>query len=74
MHHALSFTTFLPVDSSLYSRHLQMVASTGETDEQMGLQLTYVFNQIIFVLTQSQLTRIFQQRINYDLRRVSTSR
>lgn len=50
-----------------------MVASTGETAEQMGLQLNYVFNQIIFVLTQSQLTRIFQQRINYDLRRVSVS-
>eukprot|EP00051_Salpingoeca_urceolata_P029366 m.489686 g.489686 ORF g.489686 m.489686 type:complete len:520 (+) comp27018_c0_seq1:112-1671(+) len=49
---------------------LVMVASTGEDEAQMMLQLTYVYSQIIFVLTHSQLTRIFEQRANYDLRRM----
>lgn len=38
----------------------------------MVMQMTYVYSQIIFVLTHSQLTRIFEQRINYDLRRMLT--
>ncbi len=36
----------------------------------MSLQLHYVFNQIIFVLTQRQLLHIFKQRSNFDLRRL----
>ena len=37
---------------------------------QLTVQLTYIYNQILFVLTLTQLTRIFQQRSNYDLRRM----
>jgi vacuolar fusion protein MON1 len=37
---------------------------------QLMLQLTYLFNQIISVLTMAQLTSIFEQRRNYDLRRM----
>eukprot|EP00054_Salpingoeca_dolichothecata_P018406 m.113092 g.113092 ORF g.113092 m.113092 type:complete len:515 (+) comp22858_c0_seq6:97-1641(+) len=49
---------------------LVMVASTGESEAQLSMQLNYVYSQIIFVLTYSQLTRIFSQRQNYDLRRM----
>lgn len=30
----------------------------------------YVYNQIVSVLTQSQLTRVYDQRRNFDLRRL----
>ena len=33
-------------------------------------QLLYLHNQIISVLTSAQLTRIFEQRVNFDLRRL----
>jgi len=39
-----------------------------ETVTQMVVQLTYMYHQILSVLTLSQLTRIFEQRKNYDLR------
>lgn len=32
----------------------------------------YVYNQILSVLTQSQLTRVYEQRRNFDLRRLLT--
>lgn len=32
----------------------------------------YVYNQILFVLTQSHLTRVYEQRRNFDLRRLLT--
>lgn len=35
---------------------------------QLRDQLNYLYNQILSVLTSTQLTRIFEQRINYDLR------
>jgi hypothetical protein len=38
--------------------------------QQLTVQLTYIFNQILSILTLTQLTRIFQQRSNYDLRRM----
>jgi hypothetical protein len=47
-----------------------MVASTGESEAHMVLQLNYVFNQIIYVLTFAQLQRIFQQQPGFDLRRM----
>ena len=34
------------------------------------LQLSYVYNQILSVLTYTQLSRIMEQRRNYDLRRL----
>jgi hypothetical protein len=40
------------------------------SSQQLSVQLTYIYNQILFVLTHTQLTRIFQQRSNYDLRRM----
>eukprot|EP00053_Salpingoeca_punica_P013013 m.117070 g.117070 ORF g.117070 m.117070 type:complete len:541 (-) comp16087_c0_seq2:294-1916(-) len=49
---------------------LVAVACTGESEFHLSMQLNYVYNQILSVLTQSQLTRIFDQRINYDLRRM----
>ena len=33
-------------------------------------QLSYVYNQILSVLTYTQLARIMEQRRNYDLRRL----
>eukprot|EP00039_Didymoeca_costata_P020327 m.340869 g.340869 ORF g.340869 m.340869 type:complete len:515 (-) comp19609_c0_seq1:132-1676(-) len=49
---------------------LVMVGSMGESEKQMAMQLNYVYNQLIFVLTYSQLHRIFDQQINFDLRRM----
>ncbi|XP_070535609.1 vacuolar fusion protein MON1 homolog A-like [Ptychodera flava] len=51
---------------------LVAVSSTQESPQQLIVQLTYVYNQIVSVLTFSQLNRIFQQRRNYDLRRLLT--
>lgn len=39
---------------------------------QMAMQLGYLYNQIISVLTQAQLLRIFADRKNFDLRRLLT--
>lgn len=51
---------------------LVMAAATGESEAQMGLQLNYIYSQIIFHLTYAQLKRIFEQQANYDLRRMLT--
>ena len=54
--------------------HLILVAvsRTHESMQQLLLQLSYVYNQVLSVLTHSQLSRIFKQRHNYDLRRLLT--
>ncbi|XP_043277441.1 vacuolar fusion protein MON1 homolog A [Venturia canescens] len=49
---------------------LVAVSKTLESVPQLVLQLTYVYNQILFVLTQSQLNRVYEQRRNFDLRRL----
>ncbi|XP_012530891.1 protein SAND [Monomorium pharaonis] len=49
---------------------LVAVSKTLESVPQLTLQLTYVYNQIISVLTQSQLNRVYDQRRNFDLRRL----
>ncbi|PIK41527.1 hypothetical protein BSL78_21630, partial [Apostichopus japonicus] len=49
---------------------LVAAASTGESQQQLLLQLRYMHNQILSVLTHTQLTKIFEQRRNYDLRRL----
>lgn len=49
---------------------LVAVASSQESLHQLLLQLTYVYNQVLSVLTLSQLSRIFSNRRNYDLRRL----
>ncbi|RUS16632.1 hypothetical protein BC937DRAFT_90978 [Endogone sp. FLAS-F59071] len=46
------------------------VARTGESESQLRDQLLYLYNQILSVLTGAQLTKIFEQRINFDLRRL----
>ncbi|CAD6241678.1 GSCOCG00009337001-RA-CDS [Cotesia congregata] len=51
---------------------LVAVSKTLESVAQLNLQLTYVYNQILFVLTQSHLTRVYEQRRNFDLRRLLT--
>ncbi|KAK7483687.1 hypothetical protein BaRGS_00025120 [Batillaria attramentaria] len=54
--------------------HLLLVGVTRGMDstQQMLLQLMYVYNQVISVLTHSALGKIFKQRRNYDLRRLLT--
>ncbi|KJE90347.1 Mon1a protein [Capsaspora owczarzaki ATCC 30864] len=49
---------------------LVAVARTGESEMHLSSQLHIVYNQIISVLTHTQLTSIFEQRRNYDLRRM----
>ncbi|XP_037967152.2 protein SAND [Plutella xylostella] len=49
---------------------LVAVSKSNENETQLVLQLNYAFNQIVSVLTLTQLNRIFEQRRNYDLRRL----
>ncbi|XP_071445364.1 vacuolar fusion protein MON1 homolog [Hetaerina americana] len=49
---------------------LVAVSRTVESVAQVAMQLTYAHNQIVSVLTSSQLARVFEQRRNYDLRRL----
>nr|CAG4651716.1 EOG090X03TW [Triops cancriformis] len=49
---------------------LVAVSKIHDSVSQLRLLLTYVFNQIVSVLTATQLYRIFEQRHNYDLRRL----
>lgn len=49
---------------------LVAVTRTQESMQQILFQLTYVYNQILSVLTYTQLSKIFKQRQNYDLRRL----
>ncbi|KAG0373482.1 Vacuolar fusion protein mon1b [Mortierella sp. AD032] len=48
--------------------YLVCVSRSGESEIQLRDQLGYLYAQIISVLTQSQMTRIFEQRNNFDLR------
>ncbi|KAI9206828.1 MON1-like protein A-like protein [Polychytrium aggregatum] len=50
--------------------YLVAVSSTGESETQLRRQLKHLYNQILFILTQSQLEKIFKERENYDLRRL----
>ncbi|XP_029637211.1 protein SAND [Octopus sinensis] len=56
----------------LLREHLFLVGVSRGPDSthQLLLQLSYVYNQIISVLTLSQLAKIFKQRHNFDLRRL----
>lgn len=51
---------------------LVTVSNTFESEQQLQIQMNYAYNQIISILTLSQLQRAFQQRHNYDLRRLLT--
>ena len=48
------------------------VSSAGLQTAQLTVQLLYIHSQIVSVLTLTQLNRIFEQRRNYDLRRMLT--
>ncbi|KAL1922880.1 uncharacterized protein VTP21DRAFT_9256 [Calcarisporiella thermophila] len=50
--------------------YLVAVAKTGEPEQILRDQLSYIYNQILSVLTSTQLMKIFEQRINFDLRRL----
>lgn len=49
---------------------LLLYFSLNECVRHLQLQLHYVYNQIISVLTLTQVNKIYQQRVNYDLRRM----
>lgn len=49
---------------------LVAVSKTNESQQQLLMQLTYVYNHIISVLTHTQLSSIFKKRDNYDLRKL----
>ncbi|KAK4883781.1 hypothetical protein RN001_000052 [Aquatica leii] len=51
---------------------LVAVSKTEECTIQLTAQLNYVFNQIASTLTLSRLVKIYEQRRNYDLRRLLT--
>nr|XP_039258371.1 vacuolar fusion protein MON1 homolog A-like isoform X2 [Styela clava] len=48
------------------------ICSTKESVHQIQVQLTYIYNTIISVLTLSQLTKIYDTKKNFDLRRLLT--
>ncbi|XP_052253110.1 protein SAND-like [Dreissena polymorpha] len=53
-----------------YDNIILVCATCGmESDRQIRIQLNYLYNQILSVLTLSTLKKIFKQRRNYDLRR-----
>nr|CAG4638358.1 EOG090X03TW [Cyclestheria hislopi] len=56
----------------LHQRPLILVAVSKLKDsvEQLRTHLRYMYNQIVSVITAVQLERIFEQRQNYDLRRL----
>ncbi|KAK3102519.1 hypothetical protein FSP39_011920 [Pinctada imbricata] len=49
---------------------LVCVSQGADSTQQLLLQLTYVYNQVLSVLTHKTLVSIFKQRRNYDLRRL----
>ena len=49
-----------------------LVKSLHMSESSAWLQLLYIHSQIVSVLTLTQLNRIFEQRRNYDLRRMLT--
>ena len=46
------------------------VSHLAENVTQLIVQLTYMYHQVLSVMTQSQLTRIFDQKKGYDLRKM----
>lgn len=49
---------------------LVSVSSTRQSEQQIRNELLYVYNQIVSMLTQASITRIFEHKKNYDLRRL----
>lgn len=51
---------------------LVAVAQTRQSEQEIAQELLYVYYQILSLLTWTQLNHIFQQKQNYDLRRLLT--
>ena len=51
---------------------LVTVANSYESESQLYTQMNYAYNQIVSILTLTQLQKAFKQRSNYDLRRLLT--
>lgn len=49
---------------------LVSVSSSRQSEQQLRGELLYVYYQIISMLTQASITRIFEHKKNYDLRRL----
>ncbi|XP_026117065.1 vacuolar fusion protein MON1 homolog B-like [Carassius auratus] len=49
---------------------LVSVSNSRQSEQQLRNELLYVYNQIISMLTQASITRIFEHKKNYDLRRL----
>ncbi|XP_061473771.1 vacuolar fusion protein MON1 homolog A isoform X2 [Rhineura floridana] len=49
---------------------LVAVAQTRQSEQEIAQELLYIYYQILSLLTWTQLNRIFQQKQNYDLRRL----
>ncbi|XP_026858889.2 vacuolar fusion protein MON1 homolog B [Electrophorus electricus] len=49
---------------------LVSVSSSRQSEQQLRDELLYVYNQIVSMLTQASITRIFENKKNYDLRRL----
>ena len=50
--------------------YLVAISSIGETPAQLRSQLDALYQQILSTLTLAQLTKVFNQRYNFDLRRL----
>lgn len=51
---------------------LVIVSKTKESEKQLTLQLKYLYNLILSILTSTQLKKIYEERRNFDLRRLLT--
>ncbi|XP_035237948.1 vacuolar fusion protein MON1 homolog B isoform X1 [Anguilla anguilla] len=49
---------------------LVSVSCTRQSEQQLRDELLYVYNQIVSMLTQASINRIFERKKNYDLRRL----
>ncbi|XP_044307035.1 vacuolar fusion protein MON1 homolog A isoform X1 [Varanus komodoensis] len=49
---------------------LVAVAQTRQSEQEIAQELLYIYYQMVSLLTWTQLNRIFQQKQNYDLRRL----
>ncbi|KAJ8257748.1 hypothetical protein GJAV_G00189250 [Gymnothorax javanicus] len=49
---------------------LVSVSRSRQSEQQLRSELLYVYNQIVSMLTQASINRIFERKKNYDLRRL----
>lgn len=49
---------------------LVSVSRSQQSEQQLRSELLYVYNQIVSMLTQASINRIFERKKNYDLRRL----